>query len=161
MGKQVRVGGTIYDGSTRVAEHTHGAWYEYKTKNKVLELVPCDAIKASKYETMIDANTAPLDAGELTTLQIAQEMVDRLPYRVQRNSVMRRVEEGIKYGITKHGPYHPDVDERDLTSLVARSARNVIVYASMELARPNPRNADRLRVVAAQAIDMLAAIEEA
>ena len=161
MGKQVRVGGTIYHGSKRVAEHTHGAWYEYKTKTTGIELVPCEPKKADEYDRMIDANTAPLDDGELITLKIAQNLVEQLPYRDQRNRVMRRIEEGIKYGIAKHGPYHPDGDERDLTTLVAKSARNVVVYAAMELARSAPRNPDRLRTIASHAVTMLAALEEA
>lgn len=149
MSKTVRVGHTIYKGSERIAEFTHGAWYRYKKKRGVRELDPCDAELAAQYEGMVDATTAPISDGELAVLRIASKIV-------RDNDVtglaMVEVEKGIKYGITKHGPYDPDTDDRDLVALVTKSLRNVVVYCSMELARPNPRGQRSLLRIAGAAV---------
>lgn len=158
--KIVRVGNIVYEDTKRIAEYTHGGWYKYRTKAHGIELEPCDSNESNRYASMVDALKAPISDGELAVLGIAEGIVREGKFwKQQAELIMAEVRTGISYGIARHGPYHPDTDERDMMERVMRSARNVVVYASMQLAKSGCKNEHELRSIARDAAALMTRIK--
>lgn len=136
MDTLTRTGNVVYDQNrVVVAEWVHGAWYKRKNRSRRgTELVPVESqSEINTYDSLADSRSANIeDADDRLIIEMARESLSGQSSRTI-NTVTEAVEDGVRYGLGKYGPFKTSSEVRNLQHILRLKIRNAMVFCCMNM----------------------------